>query len=101
MAEGVSFLIGCITGIGGEFRYGYQRAAALGEWTLTKDEHGFMATGDILTSNFWLEQSPLKFTTVNGWRFPVQYLERMGARHFVARLGPVERKAYVPASATA
>jgi len=95
----VSMLIGMITGPSAELRYGYHCAARLGSWTLTKDDAGFLLTAPVLSSTLWVSQRPLRLITSNGWRWPVESLETLGAS-CVARLGPKEKR-HVPASATA
>lgn len=87
-----------ITGTGGELRCKWQRAAVLSSWTVTKGESGFVLSGTLVNSNFWVSQQPLSFVAPKGLRWPVVSLEMTGAS-LTATLGPME-SAHGPQSPT-
>ena len=49
-----------ITGQGGRLRHGYQTAALLGAWTLTREGGTTTVTAHVAESDsYWLEQRPM------------------------------------------
>ncbi len=46
-----------VSGVSGEIRAGYQRAAELGKWEM--DVHRVIRADIVSASNFWLAQKPL------------------------------------------
>ena len=82
-----------VTGVVGSLKWGYQIAASLTAWTITKNPDGWSLTATVVSSNtFWLAQQPLVFVAPHqdgSWRWPTVALQITGAL-LSATLGPKE-----------
>lgn len=83
-----------VTGVEGRVIWGYRSVATLHAWTISKDEAGPWTLAGTLADvdDFAVTQRPLKFVAPNGWRWPVESLQTVGAS-LSAVLGPKEKRA--------
>jgi hypothetical protein len=83
-----------VTGVRGSLRRGYQVAADLGPWTVTRDGPSWSMTATVFSSNaFRVSQRPLVFVAEHAhgaWRWPIQTLQISGAS-LTAVLGSPEK----------
>lgn len=80
-------------GVDGSLRWGYQAAAVLRAWTLTKVDAGWTLTATVVSTDaFRVAQRPLVFVAphaTGAWRWPIGELQIVGAS-LTATLGPKE-----------
>jgi hypothetical protein len=86
-----------------QLRWGYHQAAALREWTVSRDEHGQLrlSASVVRADTFRLSQRPLVFVVHRphgSWRWPIIELQNEGVS-LTAMLGPKE--SHVQQNATA
>jgi hypothetical protein len=83
-----------ITGASASIRWGYQVAATLGAWTITREDGGVSLTATVVKGDtFRLSQRPLVLHATHprgAWRFPVLALQISGVS-LSAVLGPQEK----------
>lgn len=84
-----------VRGVDASLRWGYQSAAILRAWTVTKDDHGVwsLAASVVSTDAYRVAQRPLVFVAphaTGAWRWPIETLQIAGAS-LSATLGPKEK----------
>jgi hypothetical protein len=84
-----------ITGAAGTLRWGYQTAATIREWTVTRQRRSSTLRGTLDGYNSaYVYQRGVHFNTLTqagAWEWPVRRIEIVGSR-VTAELGPQQRE---------